>query len=1317
MKNKIKKWHIALMSFLTLFIAVFTSLFSLRADTVDEETGEILTDNWELGIVFYDSTVDNGLTPLTEINWDASNGGYEEGTPRVITVQINYKNNSAVNTYQPGELKISIPNLIYGTNSSDSAQWITTVVVGANDSTHTGYDWTIKSSATNYIFTNAHTIEEKANFEGSIKIVYTITPAAEKTKNYNIEKYEDFCIHNYSKKLQAILEIEKLYEGTTIASPNWPDSCPPNMKESENFWEYSNENAKEIQIIFDNNSVINNWSEYIYIYDSTGAQVHKIYNTSIGGKAYTVNDNYMKLTMVSGSSSSSNRGFSANIFYKSNFKLASNTISFNYTRTYTHPWEKREFEIDKTASKITSLDGLPTGNYYWVKYDFTIKQKPQYSQWQDQYPYIGIDFYFTDMFPLDCIIVDKNLNILSLENGIYKADNLLRVTNTYITDYVYVGYPKSIYNEENNNLNITNHTDLYVKYNSEEEYFFASYDDVSLNLSNYIFEYSGELYGIKKSNYQASANDYFRYQDIVGDLVYNSQWYTISPTAIYTGNPMTIKIGDDLLYATNKEGEYSKIDDEGYYFKSIYFPYLKNGNNQTITTEKYNCELWVRYANNSDYTLYEEFTNKYKTWNFSKENHIVGYYFLVKDMQESLTNSEFKLNLKFIDPNIPETGFLHNFAYLQVFFKDIGGNLILQNEPTLDSYANLITKNEIATFDQSTYGTYMQRSTAYDYWSYYDLKLISTITTEKTAGAITQDIENEQFVGSYKVYNTVKSNMGPTEYFNYTTTAQDEDKINGFIFYDLLPVGIELTSTEEQIIRSAKFETPNQYWNLGAYATKADGTPFSSVSEFMIFIRNNTYIETINNYNNTGRTLLKIITDFSNDPICCFSTESYSKYPCKISFSFNYSIPYDAYLEYGNVWENIVYLDYYNRTINQRASGVQDNGQYDEDAIDINNNGNTSEQIAYAKANTTITSVVSTHQDVTTYVKTDQSNFSTGIVDASCDSEYEYKLRVRTGSADVTNLVIYTSIEEAQPNRTRWYGEFLGVDTTYAKNKGYTVKVWYSPNKTIGTLTEDTSWLEYDEATVDKSKVKSLAFQYLVKTDDTTGTSIDAITPATLPANNLTYVLIKMKAPTDENETRLARMDCWTQWNALDDYDRPVDFITGINSNVVKVALPNSIDEDSVSSITLRFTKEINGTDSEFENMKLDKTAQQIFMIRLTSLTANDDGSYNQVTALLKSDQELIISQIPIGTYLLEELGDNYFDFVEFIDNNDSEIIIEGITFEKTDQGYIITVSEDLTENIEFNIKVTNEIEPFRPYEDKDNKENLFLTNREAQDI
>ena len=84
-----------------------------------------------------------------------------------------------------------------------------------------------------------------------------------------------------------------------------------------------------------------------------------------------------------------------------------------------------------------------------------------------------------------------------------------------------------------------------------------------------------------------------------------------------------------------------------------------------------------------------------------------------------------------------------------------------------------------------------------------------------------------------------------------------------------------------------------------------------------------------------------------------------------------------------------------------------------------------------------------------------------------------------------------------------------------------------------------------------------------------------------------------MKSPSDESIKTLARMDCWTQWNALDEFGSPVDFITGINSNVVKVALPNSVKTDDMPSISLRFTKEIIGADNAFENMNLNKTDNQ----------------------------------------------------------------------------------------------------------------------------
>ena len=68
---------------------VFYNLVHKQEKLADDE---IELDNWEISTVFYDSTVNNGNTPLTEINWDASNGGYGYGTKRTIIVQINYKN-------------------------------------------------------------------------------------------------------------------------------------------------------------------------------------------------------------------------------------------------------------------------------------------------------------------------------------------------------------------------------------------------------------------------------------------------------------------------------------------------------------------------------------------------------------------------------------------------------------------------------------------------------------------------------------------------------------------------------------------------------------------------------------------------------------------------------------------------------------------------------------------------------------------------------------------------------------------------------------------------------------------------------------------------------------------------------------------------------------------------------------------------------------------------------------------------------------------------------------------------------------------------
>ena len=195
----------------------------LKSSSPEVINTENENDNWELGLVFYDSSVDNGKTALTEINWDASDGGYGQGETRIIIVQINYKNINALKTYDVGELEISIPNLIYNTSSAynhDTAYWKSSVIIGANDSTHSGYDWNltgpsyIPTSQNIYKFTNAFSIEEKANFEGSIQIQYTIQVPGENVAYSNPEQYEDECTHSLNRTLKA--EVKDICESNEI---------------------------------------------------------------------------------------------------------------------------------------------------------------------------------------------------------------------------------------------------------------------------------------------------------------------------------------------------------------------------------------------------------------------------------------------------------------------------------------------------------------------------------------------------------------------------------------------------------------------------------------------------------------------------------------------------------------------------------------------------------------------------------------------------------------------------------------------------------------------------------------------------------------------------------------------------------------------------------------------------------------------------------------------------------------------------------------------------------------------------------------------
>ena len=448
-----------------------------------------------------------------------------------------------------------------------------------------------------------------------------------------------------------------------------------------------------------------------------------------------------------------------------------------------------------------------------------------------------------------------------------------------------------------------------------------------------------------------------------------------------------------------------------------------------------------------------------------------------------------------------------------------------------------------------------------------------------------QDAEHEKYTArsnlNFGIYNNLRNSK--TIFDRYKEDFNDSSYVKGMKLYDLLPVGMNLTSTKEEIINSL---TVSYSSDIFVYDKNTES--YIDREELKTIISSRIQVDIIPNYRNTNRTKLEISIDLHDNPIVVLfnSNMDYYYYKLHIGFKYDYEIDYNSLLEFGYDFDNIVYGEYIDPTENQtvtsainsrtsygtvKSGTTYDNGNLDVDAIDINENNLTTDYFSYQKLSITLTSVVSTNQDVQTSVQTDKSNFDIGKVESSKDSEYTYKLRVRTGTNDVTNLVLYDSLEKyakdagmnfvkASGTNNSWSGQFLGVDTTYAEGKGYNVKVYYSEKDQPGSLSEDNGWHEYTNST-DKTKVKSLAFEYLDSNDN----------PAVLPANSLTYVLIKMKSPNEDLKT-FTYNGAWTQWNAIDPVtSEPVDFITGINSNIVKVGFPSSVEPEDIN-ITLEKT-------------------------------------------------------------------------------------------------------------------------------------------------
>ena len=1018
---------------------------------------ELNPDDWNLELVFFDSTVNKGKDPLTNVNWTINGNdlSYSSTQSRTITMQVNYKNAHVDRTYQPGELQIKVPNPYASTQrNSTNGQLDLQIAIGANNSSQSSYDWDYNysnydSGTGGWVFTNRVPIEELTNVEGSIQVVYYLTSRSESR-----EKYQDSCVHST---------------------------------------------------------------------ETTG----------------------MKAIM--------------------NNVVESNTAETHFTRTYLHPWKRATYKITKAAQKISSLDNLGDGadNYIWVRYRFygMASNKNYMSYGQTDYDdYIGLKQYrILDKFPADVIVQNSNGAALERdENGYINVNNGTTYSSGCPSYHrcveVFAGYPKSAYNEAAGTLEITNKAELRGTYSDRTEEEELATSTINLNLAEFEFSYPpGNRVGLSKSyngntNSSSSYLPYF-YQDIIRNG--STGRFNNYVTTKYLGETYDVHIGDDLIYYLNDSGSLTRLSDDDYYFSSVRMPSVTNMNGATITSSKYKPSLYVRYKGSNEYVKYADYTSLgSRTVSFTESQHVQGWYIEIKGLTESINNANYYTDITLKSQNLSRSGTIYNFDYVKYI---VNGEVI--NYWTLDNYSNELTKNTIAPYDLETYGHYLQRSWASANWEYHSIG----------------DISHSHFI--YKNYNTSNPLFDPSDdsfrdyYYIYATVYDanykafsnmelnreqmtEKDWRHNLTYYDLLPLGMELNGTEEDIINSAG----QKYCYLTLYGK--DGRPlFANSNECKNFYKTHSTVTITKNWHNTGRTHVKIYIDYSEKPFTVLNgSGSYSAAP--VSFNIPYRVPYDSYVEYGRTYKNLAFAD----TTDYEYRASQDNGTAcgDAQAADINDNGSTNDYLSCTYSIVNLLSATSTRQDLQTSVLTEHSGkYETDLVESGFSEDYTYKLRVRTGANKVTNMTVYNHIEESYGDNKYWQGGFDGIDTSYAESRldyydnPIQIKVYWSPDPKAGTLSEDDSWQEYDEATVDKSKVRSLAFQFL----DQNGQ------PATMAQQFYSYVLVKMKAPSDENIHVLAYNSSESEWNAIDNLTgQLIHNITGIESNVVTVFLSENFD-------------------------------------------------------------------------------------------------------------------------------------------------------------
>ena len=693
--------------------------------------------------------------------------------------------------------------------------------------------------------------------------------------------------------------------------------------------------------------------------------------------------------------------------------------------------------------------------------------------------------------------------------------------------------------------------------------------ETTINLNDYGF--TGSLFS-KETDSQI-----FEYTEIFNNKVVNFFYSGVELTTGYING-----IGDDFLDVLLNNGEFRQLEPEEYEFSSVYVPSLSDFEDYSTgeaPADPFTFEVWGLMIGESDYVKLVDVQVGSESYWFDLPEGV----YRIKHVVTGVTNNllakdnalSFNVTLHLNDDSaleeslrVAENGYIRNISYDN------------RHEPGVDY--------KPGSEDNYT-GTYAQRNMDRDMETYGHLwnRALADVVYRGNLNSVSTTISMNEFTDENRNYRTT---IAIASTLKTTSENTEGNFISKFSQYTILPTGLSVDPD------NFNFKTSINTSSM----LLQDGTIINKTASY---IKRHVSVDIIENYRDSGRAFVAFHYDFSDNPVNISATH-------KFTVSFDVLLDGESYLEFGGSYtvHGVTMVEESTSAFEGETRTGSDNGSFiNEDEslwMDLDNDGNTDEQITYHSATRTIVIAQAAYQEVKETVKTIYTNneYVDDTAIAGMGTTYTYRMKLQTGASRAKNIKFISVLENTEG--AEWQGTFQSIDTSYAESKGFVPTIYYSESD---IPSEDLTSAEWSTtAPENPENVKAIAVEF-------EGVQLD---------NSLLYFLVNMTAPDDDSLIgKKTENEYSVSFTSVDLVTEQETDSGTLKSNMVRVVL-----KDALGDVVITKIDETNGhklSGATFDVYKVENIQNApIEMIRPDS--ANPGYTYSN--GVYKSNTENVVN-------------------------------------------------------------------------------------------